>query len=139
MFRSCLVPVLCLGAIFSCGDDDHGGSQAQQRGVGAECTMANQCFPNETLPDGAMALECLTTFRGGYCGLQNCAGDEECPLGSACITHDDGENYCFLICSDKPQCNVYRTLENESNCSSNTDFVDGAQGRKTCVPPSSGI
>ena len=53
------------------------------------------------------------------------------------IQHDDGMNYCFRTCVDKPDCNENRDAENESNCSSSVTFVDGANGRKACVPPSS--
>jgi hypothetical protein len=130
-------------SVAACSDDDgyRVGTDAQQHGVGAECTMDEQCVAEGfTGPDGGpLPLQCLTTFKGGYCGLQNCGADDDCPAGSACVAHDDGENYCFLICGNKPECNLYRTLENESNCSSNVDFVDGTQGRKACVPPSSGI
>lgn len=142
--RHLIVVSGCTAAILfaiSCGDDEQrAGTDAQQHGVGAECTEDAHCLQEGlTSADGGnMPLECLTTFKGGYCGLQNCQGDEDCPQGSACIAHDDGENYCFLICANKPECNVYRSLENESNCSSNVDFVDGTQGRKACVPPSSG-
>jgi hypothetical protein len=69
--------------------------------------------------------------------VQGCTGDASCPQGSACITHTDSVNYCFLVCATKPECNVHRSVANEANCSSNVVFVTGAQGRKACVPPSS--
>src|SRR5688572_28217297 len=77
----------------SCGD---GGTEAQRRGVGAACAMADDC--TET------GQSCLTQFKGGYCGVASCTADEECPPGSACVTHDDGMNYCFLICIVKTDC-----------------------------------
>jgi len=104
-----------------------GGNEAVRRGVGAEC--------NATLPCQEMGQSCLA-FKGGYCGVQGCTSDTDCPQGSACVTHTDAMNYCFLVCSTKEQCNVSRTVDNESNCSSSTTFVDGAQGRKACIPPS---
>jgi len=87
-------------------------------------------------------LECLTQFTGGYCGLEGCEGDADCPEGSACVTHDDGggdANYCFRLCQDKSECNRNRDEENEANCSANITFVDEPQDRKACVPPSSGL
>ena len=52
---------------------------------------------------------------------------------------DDGQvNYCFLICLDKPECNVRRSLDNESSCTSSLTFIDGTMGRKVCRPPLSG-
>jgi hypothetical protein len=81
---------------------------------------------------------CLTDFKGGYCGVSPCAHDVDCPQGSACITEDNGINYCFLVCADKPDCNPHRTLENESSCNSSLTFVDGTMGRKVCRPPRSG-
>jgi hypothetical protein len=121
---------LLMSVLVACGDDEGEGlSPAQQHGVGAACTEDARCYIND------MALKCLP-FKGGYCGLEGCQGDADCPLGSACVAHDDGVNYCFLICADKPECNYTRSIENESNCSSNIDFVDGKQGSKACVPPS---
>jgi hypothetical protein len=108
----------------SCDDD----SEADILGVGAQCEMDDQC-------DEETMQSCLD-FKGGYCGIQDCEGDEECPDDSACIAHEDGVNYCFRTCIDKPDCNANRDLENEANCSSSVTFVDGTMGRKACVPPS---
>jgi hypothetical protein len=114
----------------ACGDDDDdGGSPAQRMGVGAACDSAQDCPPD-------LGLECLQ-FKGGYCGLEGCASDNDCPPGSACVEHTDGTNYCFLICTDKVQCNYTRPVEAESNCSANITFTDDQGGGiKACVPPS---
>src|SRR4051812_36172283 len=66
-------------------------SPAIQSGVGAECTTAADC-PNP--PDAGRLLQCLA-FKGGYCGLEGCTGDADCPLGSGCVAHTDGKAYCF--------------------------------------------
>jgi hypothetical protein len=121
-------------AMQGCGDDDgpgYGpgyGTQADEFGVGAQCSSSEQCAQIEGL-----VQSCLS-FKGGYCGIRDCRDDLDCPAGSACVLHDDGETYCFRICRDKGECNVNRTLENEANCSSSIDFVD-PQGSKACVPP----
>lgn len=120
-----LLAATILGAS-GCGDDDG----AIRRGIGAECALDTDC--NE------MGQRCLTQFRGGYCGASACMHDTDCPSGSACVTEDDGANYCFLVCADKPECNVNRSLANESNCVGSLPFVDGAMGRKACRPPLSG-
>jgi hypothetical protein len=109
-------------------DDDSDGSEADRLGVGAECTADTDCTTEGT--------SCLTQFKGGYCGLENCKGDADCPQGSACVTHDDGANYCFLVCTDKVDCNVNRDVEDESNCVGNVLFVDNTTASKACVPPS---
>jgi hypothetical protein len=121
---------LPISAGAGCGDGHQGAgvSQAQQRGVGAGCTRDQDC----TEP-GQICL----AFKGGYCGAADCTADAECPLGSACVAHSDGRNYCFLICTDKAQCNQTRLPENEANCSANITFVEGAKSYKACVPPSS--
>lgn len=108
---------------FACSDD------ADDLGVGAQCASNDEC-------DMETNQTCLG-FKGGYCGLQGCLHDTDCPDKSACIMHDDGINYCFRICVDKPDCNANRDLDNEANCSSSATFVDGTNGRKACVPPSS--
>jgi hypothetical protein len=108
------------------------GSPAQQAGIGIECAADDDCNQN----DDDIEQECLA-FKGGYCGLEDCDSDEDCPGGSACVTHDDGVNYCFLLCRDKPECNGDRSAENESNCSANITFIDAQEdGVKACVPPS---
>ncbi len=110
-------------AISACGSD------ADDLGVGAQCTANDNCNQD----DGAQT--CLP-FKGGYCGLMGCTTDADCPDASACITHTDSVNYCFRICADKAECNANRDVDNEANCSSSVDFVEGANGRKACVPPS---
>jgi hypothetical protein len=95
--------------------------------VGAACAADTDC----TQP----GLTCLA-FKGGYCGLASCVNDAGCPSGSACVMHTDGNNYCFLICTDKSQCNQYRAADVEANCSSNVTFVDATLTVKACVPPS---
>ena len=113
-----------------CGDDDGGGSEAIRRGVGAECAVNEDCEEE--------GQECLTQFSGGYCGVSDCTADADCPEGSACVTEDDGANYCFLVCVDKPECNVHRDPANESNCTSSLTFVEDDLGRKVCRPPMGG-
>jgi hypothetical protein len=108
-----------------------GCSNADDLGIGAQCTKNEDC-------DGSTSQICLTQFKGGYCGRQGCTHDTDCVADSACIAHDDGQNYCFRICVDKPDCNANRDAINEANCSSTATFVDGTNGRKACVPPSSG-
>ncbi len=118
--------VLVMGlAAAGCG----GGNEADELGVGAQCTTTDDCNPD-------IDATCLTQFKGGYCGLTGCIADVDCPEASACIKHSDNLNYCFRICIDKPECNANRDPENEANCSGSVEFVDQAQGRKACVPPS---
>lgn len=125
------------GLLLGCGDS---GTPADQVGVGAQCNPADE-EPCKS-PDENITLECLTQFTGGYCGLEGCEGDADCPEGSGCVSHDDGSgeaNYCFRLCVDKLECNRNRDEANWSNCSANIIFVDAPKDRKACVPPSSGI
>jgi len=119
---------LVLGLWMGCGDDDDDvGTEADEHGVGAQCSTVEDCDEE--------GQQCLTQFKGGYCGIEDCTGDLDCPEGSACVAHEDGTNYCFRICIDKSECNLNREPEWESNCSSNITFVDH-EGGKACVPPS---
>ncbi len=129
-----MVGVAVVGLANGCGSSD-GETEADRVGVGAECTDAAECES----PDEGVVLECLTQFKGGYCGLEGCTGDVDCPEGSACVSHDDGNNYCFRVCRDKPECNLRRSPENESNCVGSITFVDPRNDRKACEPPSSGL
>jgi hypothetical protein len=120
-------------AILGCGDDDDDGTEADRLGVGAECATTRECLREG---DGGINLTCLDQFKGGYCGLEGCASNDDCPERSLCVAHEDGNRYCFRSCTNKPECNVNRSESNESNCSSNVDLVDTSKAGKACVPPS---
>ena len=77
------------------GCDDSSSTEADRIGVGAECSEAAECES----ADEDITLTCLTEFAGGYCGLEGCEGDVDCPEGSACIAYDDGNHYCFASVS----------------------------------------
>jgi hypothetical protein len=127
-----LTALVLASSAVACGDDDNPGfnpSPAQRSGVGAACSVDADCLQT------VAPLRCLS-FKGGYCGLSNCMTNADCPLGSSCVAHDDGTNYCFLTCIDKPDCNLTRPVEVEANCSSSITFVDGKTEKKACVPPS---
>ncbi len=126
--------VLFLALVGACQDHGH-GTEADDLGVGAACSGDADCNPADEDTDGAQDQQCLTPFKGGYCGLQGCGSDPDCPEGSACVAHDDGQTYCFRICGDKSECNVNRGPDEEANCSANITFVDTFSG-KACVPPS---
>jgi len=117
----------------ACGNDNppYVGTPADLIGVGAQCKTDADCLRTE-----AGVQHCLTEFKGGYCGLKGCTKSADCPAGSGCVTYSTGTTYCFRICTDKSECNLNRTPDIESNCSSNVNFVDGKPGTKACVPPS---
>ena len=117
--------VSSVAGLAACGDEP---IEADRLGVGASCAADSDCSE----PD----QRCLTQFKGGYCGVAGCAGDGDCPEAASCVTHDDGSNYCFRVCEEKPECNAHRLSDEESNCASSVTFVDEGTGRKACVPPS---
>lgn len=119
---------VCTLLLVGCGDDD--GTEADKAGIGAQCVANDDCKE-----DGQ---SCLTNFKGGYCGVSACTADSDCPEASACVTHDDGVNYCFRVCADKVECNANRDADNEANCSGSATFVDDRANRKACIPPSGG-
>ncbi len=111
----------------ACGGDE---DEADRLGVGAECVATDEC-------DESTEQECLPDFKGGYCGIKGCVDDADCPESSACVAHDDNVNYCFRTCVDKAECNVNRSPDQESNCSSSVVFIEEQEGAtKACVPPS---
>lgn len=124
MIALCCVSIAVLG--MSCGDDE---SEAEDVGIAGNCAQTTDC-PKI----GDIQLACLTVFKGGYCGTSGCTADTECPSGSACVTVNS-VNYCFLVCTEKTDCNSNRTLENEANCVGNATHV-GTSTAKVCVPPS---
>jgi hypothetical protein len=97
----------------------------------AEPAAGNICATADDCPD---EQQCLTEFRGGYCGTKDCTSDDDCLDGTMCVTHE-GANYCFLKCVDKVDCNANRPADQEANCVANVEAV-GTSGSKACVPPS---
>ena len=118
--------IVCLAGVGGCGD----GTEADEQLIGAECTKLEDC--DDDNPD-TPELECILDFKGGYCGRSDCTASSDCPEGSLCAAYESG-NYCFRTCTDKPECNRNRSVENESNCSSNIDPVEGGE-EKLCIPP----
>jgi len=119
-----------------CGDEnDNQGTEADRLGVGAQCSTDQDCLQPQTQNEPVQ--KCLQQFKGGYCGIENCTKDTDCPQASACVAHSDGKNYCFRICVDKLECNQNRLESFAANCSSNVSFVGGKTDSKACVPPSS--
>ena len=134
--------LLALTLLVACGEDDNDTSEADRIGVGAACVDDDECAEYlENQSDGTTGgeeLVCLQQFTGGYCGLEGCNSNDDCPEAAACVAHDDGNNYCFRRCIDKAECNENRPPDAESNCSANITFVDPSTSGKACVPPSSG-
>ena len=122
--------VVCL-FVLPVGCDDDEGSEADRLYIGGICENQADCDDDD---EDTLELECLQDFKGGYCGLEDCEDSEDCPDGSLCADLD-GAFYCFLVCTDKVQCNVNRTADNESNCSANIEPVEGGED-KLCIPPS---
>lgn len=121
-----MASIISLGLLTaSCGDE----VEADELGVGAACASDDECTEE--------GQSCLDQFKGGYCGIADCADNADCPEGARCVAHTDGVNYCFRVCLNKAECNANRPADAESNCSSNVDFVDGSKDVKACVPPSS--
>jgi hypothetical protein len=104
-----------------------GGNDADALGIGAACTSADTCGENQ---------QCLTEFKGGYCGSIGCNSSSDCPSSSACVIHTNAKNYCFRTCVEKVDCNANRSVEAESNCVSSVVFASGKKEGKVCVPPS---
>lgn len=108
-----------------CGSDY---DEADLLGIGASCSKTEECTQDQ---------QCLTEFKGGYCGVKDCETNDDCPGSSACVVHTNGKNYCFRVCVDKPECNGNRPAETESNCVSSVTYVSGKKEGKVCEPPGS--
>lgn len=137
-----LVFLLTSVSLAACGgrDDGEGDTEADRLGVAAMCDEDADC-PKVEVGDEVIQLKCLVQFDSGYCAIENCESALDCPEGATCVTHDDGVNYCFRECADKPECNANRDLDSEANCSGSFDYADpsdSTSGLKACIPPSSG-
>ncbi|HTM46929.1 MAG TPA: hypothetical protein VL137_18360 [Polyangiaceae bacterium] len=123
---------LIIGCVLLACSSGGGGNAAVQRGVGAACSTNADC------PE--MGQRCLTNFKGGMCGIADCTHSSQCPTGSVCVADPDfSRNFCLLVCSDKPDCNINRPVTYESNCTSTLnaiDHTDAGADPKVCRPPS---
>jgi len=126
--------LVALTATGACHVEEPAGNEADMVGVAAQCDVDDDCLFEPDTGGEPFDLQCLTTFKGGYCGVVDCTAHVDCPEGSACVAHDDGVNYCFRLCVDKAECNLHRSPDQEANCSSNVDYV-GPDAGKACVPP----
>lgn len=114
------------------------GSDADALGIAATCQENEDCA-QVTIDGEEIQLSCLTEFKDGYCGIEGCLSDADCPADSSCVAHDDGNNYCFRECEQKAECNANRAPDSEANCSSNFEYADNddaAEKKKACIPPS---
>jgi hypothetical protein len=93
-------------------------------GVGADCSTDADCS----------ALECVTTFQGGYCGRRDCTSDGDCPGDSSCVVAGDGRNYCLKNCAVDSDCSFCRHDGALATCSNDVEFVDAGASRSVCLP-----
>ena len=75
-----LVCAFTLLGFGGCGEED-----ANEQLIGGECATAEDCDDNN---DDTPALDCITAFKGGYCGREGCASNADCPEKSICVTHE---------------------------------------------------
>lgn len=125
------------GGLLACSAN---ATEADRYGVAATCRSDSDCAI-VMIGEDETQLTCLEQFDAGYCALGGCASAADCPDGSTCVAHDDGQNYCFRECSEKSECNANRPPDSEANCSANFDYAsntDDTEGMKACIPPSSG-
>lgn len=122
--------------VMACGDDT---TEADRVGVASECSRTSDC-PIALVGAEEVQLSCLDAFKGGYCGIAECRDGRDCPDGSICVAHTDGENYCFRACDHKSECNANRSEAQKANCSANFEWAEPSEddGRKACIPSSSG-
>jgi hypothetical protein len=108
-----------------------GGSNNRKICVPGDCGVGESCADNA---DCATGLTCITSLKGGYCGIQDCTLDTDCPADSLCVKHGDGKNYCFRTCAAETDCHFCRQSDVLATCADNAVFaVDGTVG-SVCVP-----
>lgn len=134
--RICLLAIAIFGFSFLSCSDDKSGTEADRVGIAGECSASEDCAQDVD------SLQCLTGFKGGYCGLAGCTENANCPIGSVCVL-ENGSSFCFRTCADKNECNPNRSAANEANCSGSFDLMKADDQMpvglaKVCIPPSAG-
>ena len=94
-------------------------------GVGAACGSDADCDPN---------LTCLGHVDGGYCGVDDCSSNADCPVDSLCVT-DGKVNYCARTCAANPDCSFCRDPSVAAACVSDAEFVEAGTSGTVCVVP----
>ncbi|MCS6900966.1 MAG: hypothetical protein RMJ98_13085 [Myxococcales bacterium] len=95
-------------------------------GVGAGCGGDGDCRSD---------LTCLSSLRGGYCGVRDCKDDSGCPKDSRCVKHTDGFTYCMKTCTTSADCSFCRASTSVATCSDQVTFAADGSPTKVCVPP----
>ena len=109
----------------ACGSE---GDGAEPLSVGSECTTSSEC-------DEESGQTCLAGFKGGYCGIADCGASDQCPEGAGCALYANGVGYCFRTCAITADCNDFRSVGAEADCSESAPFLDDIADLKACVPP----
>jgi hypothetical protein len=94
-------------------------------GIGADCGDANDCSSD---------LECLSAFRGGYCGLSGCLVNDDCPDDALCVVASNGENHCYKPCSTASDCSFCRRDGLLGACTADVSFAEDGTTGSVCVP-----
>ncbi|MCA9709600.1 MAG: hypothetical protein KDK70_27425 [Myxococcales bacterium] len=133
----CLLLGATLAVGLGCPHEPEEGNEADHVGVAAQCQVDADCEYDPDTDGEPFELRCLTNFKGGYCGVVDCASHDDCPDGSACVFDDSGQNYCFRLCESDADCNQQRPSEVAATCSSSVRFA-GSQDlsdARACIPP----
>ncbi|HEX2879439.1 MAG TPA: hypothetical protein VHO25_07870 [Polyangiaceae bacterium] len=93
-------------------------------GVGADCSSDTDCN----------GLECISDFRGGYCGRRDCTSNDDCPGDTSCVVAADGHNYCLKNCGADSDCSFCRHDGVFASCSTDVDFIDAGMSTAVCLP-----
>lgn len=109
-----------------------GGAQNRKVCVPGDCGVGAGCVGDADCHAG---LTCLTGLRGGYCGKADCSVAADCPTGSQCVSHTDGQNYCFRTCAADTDCSFCRAWDLRATCASDVAFAETGTTGKVCVPP----
>lgn len=130
------IPLLA-GLLASACNADDDRSEAERVGLGGGCQVDANCTQRAGDAAEGYDLTCFVDFDGGLCGIDQCDSGADCPEGSACVLHDNGQNHCFRLCSSDDECNVNRNADVPASCTTNAQFLqnEGVEGDSVCIPP----
>ena len=106
-----------------------GGSDNRKICVPGDCDVGEACSGDA---DCATGLSCATGFQGGYCTVQGCTINTDCPANSVCVARD-GVNYCMRSCTADNDCGFCRPLGMRLTCTADVTDVMGMTGG-ACAP-----
>ncbi len=116
----------CKAVLDAEGDLVHACLPAGKGATGSPCKLYTDCQGD---------MDCLTSFKDGYCAQRDCSKDVPCPEGSACVQLHEGAA-CLKSCATDGDCKTDQVQDR--SCKKLHSAVSDGDKVKVCVAGTGG-